>query len=370
MRRVMISVLLSLLLTGCAVENQLKNLQLIYATSLDINDNNDIVATVTIQSPGGKERNVPEHEIISATGATLQEALNNKIGQQIAGTVGTSKNQVLLISEKLAKQDLAKILDSAVRISDDPMLAKVAIVRGDSSDLIRLKRVGSATAGEYLRKIIQSARHDTVIPAITLHNLFPLLHDSGRDAVLPVLKKEGDKAIVDGMGLLHKRKFTGYTLTSKQSTLALLLNGSMGNACVITRRVKTDDNDSPADYMGLSIMNLKRKKQVWLDESGHVQVRFALKMKGSIIEYAGSSDQAGEYDTKELAKRFSEILMEDAQGIFQQLLKSHSDAYGIARDIMAYYPEAWAKMDWETEYPKTNFQAQIAVEIVSKGIIN
>ncbi|MGG1513819.1 Ger(x)C family spore germination protein [Paenibacillus oryzisoli] len=370
MKLAAVSVLLLLMLTGCTAENQLKNLQLVYATSIDINDNNDIVATVTIQSPGGKERNVPEHEIISATGATMQEALNNKIGQQIAGTIGTSKNQVMLLSERLAKQDLTEILDSAVRLSDDPMLAKVAIVRGDSSDLIRLKRVGSATAGEYLRKIIQSARHDSIIPAMTLHTLFPLLHDNGRDAVLPILKKEGDKAVVDGMGLLHKRKFTGYTLTSKQSTLALLLNDNKGKTCVITRRVKVDDNEGPGDYMGLNIVNLKRKKQVWLDDSGQVQVRFVVKMKASILEYADSSHLAGEYDTKELGKRFSEILMEDAQGIFKQLLKSHSDAYGIARDIMAHYPEAWAKMDWETEYPKTNFQAQIAVEIVSKGIIN
>ncbi|OCT11351.1 hypothetical protein A8709_06670 [Paenibacillus pectinilyticus] len=370
MRSLGVGCVVALLLSGCNYHNELKNLQLIYATSVDLNEKNDIVTTVTIQSPGGKERTAPVHEVLSATGPTLQESLYKKIGLQIAGPIGTSKNQVMLISEKLAKKDLADILDSTFRNANDPMLAKVAIVRGKAGDLISLERIGSATAGEYLRKILMSARYETIIPSITLHSLYPTLHDPGRDPVIPLLRKESDKAVVDGLALLHVRKYTGYSLTPEQSTLCLLMNGNKANICVITRKVKGDSSeDEPSDYLSLNISNLKRDKHVWIDEEGQVQVKLDLSMKASLIEFS-HDDLSEQKKIEQLSQRFSELITDEANDICKLLTKANSDALGIARDVMAFYPNEWKKMDWETAYPKVNFQVSMKVEIVSHGIIN
>lgn len=371
MRRMLIVCLIAILpLSGCNYHNELKNLQLIYATSLDINDKNEIVTTVTIQSPGGKERTAPVHEVLSASGPTLQESLYKNIGMQIAGPIGTSKNQVMLISEKLARKDLADILDSTFRNSNDPMLAKLAIVRGNPSELIRLERIGSATAGEYLRKILISARYETAIPSVTLHSIYPILHDPGRDSVIPLVKKEKDKAVVDGVALMHKRKYTGYFLSPEQSSLFLLMSGRRGDICVITRKLEeARSKNDPSQYLSLDIIKLKRKKHVWIDPTGQIRVQFHLKMKASVIEYA-KDDLSDKQKIAKLNKRFSELLTLEAQDICKLLQRSHSDAFGIGRDIMAFYPEKWKQMNWETEYPEVDFQVSTEVEIVSHGIIN
>ncbi|OAS20723.1 hypothetical protein A8708_19510 [Paenibacillus oryzisoli] len=370
MRGLMLGCVLALLLSGCNYHNDLKNLQLIYATSVDLNEKNDVVTTVTIQSPGGKERTAPVHEVLSATGPTLQESLYKKIGLQIAGPIGTSKNQVMLIGDKLAKKDIANLLDSTFRNANDPMLAKVAIVRGNAGDLIRLDRIGSATAGEYLRKIIMSARYETVIPSITLHSLYPMLHDPGRDPVIPLLRKESDKAVVDGLALLHVRKFTGYSLTPEQSTLCLLMYGVKADLCVITRNIDPESpHREPSDYLSLNISNLHRDKKVWINEDGQVQVKLDLRMKGSVVEFAheglGEKEQIAQ-----LSQRFSEILTEEAKEICTLTQRANSDALGIARDVMAFYPNEWKKLNWETAYPKVNFQVSLKVDIISHGIIN
>ncbi|SDW88626.1 hypothetical protein [Paenibacillus sp. CF384] len=138
----MLVVLTAISVSGCNYHNEIKNLQLIYATSLDLNDKNEIVTTVTIQSPGGKERSAPTHEVISASGATMEESLYQKIGVQLTGPVATSKNQVMLISDKLARQDMAALLDATFRSSAVHMLSMVAIVQGKASDLIRLSDSG------------------------------------------------------------------------------------------------------------------------------------------------------------------------------------------------------------------------------------
>ena len=229
--------LLLVLGSGCSPYTELKNVQLIYATSLDADEKQGIVANVTIQSPGGKEREKPTHEVILASGRSLQESLFKKIALQIAGPIGTSKNQVILIGDKLARRDLAVTLDSALRSANDPLQSRLAIVPGDASKLIRMERIGSATVGEYLRKILDSAVNETDVPAISLHSLYPTLFDEGRDFVLPLLVQEGNKANVKGIALMNERRYTGYSLSQDQSSLFLLLDDKKGGVCVLTRQV-------------------------------------------------------------------------------------------------------------------------------------
>lgn len=366
------------LLSGCSYHSDLKNLQLIYATSLDTNEKNEIVTTVTIQSPGGKERTVPIHEVLSASGPTLQESLYKKIGLQIAGPIGTSKNQVMLISDKLARSDLLNLLDATFRNSNDPMLAKVAIVHGEAADLIRLNRIGSATSGEYLRKIIKSAQYETVIPYVTVHSIYPLLHDRGKDGVIPILKRENgrdgetdkDKAVIDGLGLLNKRKYSGYFLTPEQASLFLLMNNGINETCVITRKVEeSKGKNDPSQYLSLDMVSSRRDKKVTVRSSGQVQVQIKLKLKAIVIEYA-KNNRIDKQLVDQLNKRFSALLTQEAQGICKLLQKAHSDALGIGRDLMAFHPKEWKKLDWEKAYPETEFQVSVSVEIVSHGIIN
>lgn len=367
-----------LLLPGCNYHTDLKNLQLIYATSLDTNEKNEIVTTVTIQSPGGGERTVPIHEVLSASGPTMQDALYKKIGLQISGPIGTSKNQVLLICDKLAKTDLLGLLDSTFRSSTDPLLAKVAIVHGTASDLIKLDRIGSATAGEYLRKILKSARYETVIPTVTVHSIYPALHDHGKDIVIPVLRKghnpakesEKDKAVIDGLALVHKRKYTGYMLTTEQSPLFLLMNGMKGDICVLTRRVeKTEGKSDPTQYLSLNIASSDRKKKVTVSPSGQVKVQMNLKLKANVIEYA-KFNQLEKSDIDQMSKKFSELLTKEAADICKLLQKANSDAFGIGRDLIAFHSKEWKQLDWEKSYPEAEFQTSVEVEIVSHGIVN
>nr|WP_240159985.1 Ger(x)C family spore germination protein [Paenibacillus aceris] len=367
-----------LLFSGCSYHSDLKNLQLIYATSLDTNEKNEIVTTVTIQSPGGKERTVPIHEVLTATGPTLQESLYKKIGLQIAGPIGTSKNQVMLICDKLAKSDILNLLDATFRNSNDPMLAKVAIVHGEAADLIRLNRIGSATSGEYLRKIIKSAEHETVIPYVTVHSIYPLLHDRGKDGVIPILRRENgtngetdkDKAVIEGVGLLSKRKYTGYLLTPEQSTLFLLMNGKKAEVCVLTRKVEeAKGKNDVSQHVSLNIVKSSRSKKVSVSSSGQVQVQLQLRLKGIIIEHA-KNNRIDEQLIEQLNKRFSDLLTQEAQGICKLLQKAHSDALGIGRDMIAFHPKEWKELDWEKAYPEVDFKVSVSMDIISHGIIN
>ncbi|WP_164545549.1 Ger(x)C family spore germination protein [Paenibacillus albus] len=391
-RTALLSLLIAatVLLSGCNYHNELKNLQLIYATALDLNEKNEIVTTVTIQSPGSKERTAPTHEVITASGPTMEEALYQKVGTQLAGPIGTSKNQVMLISDKLARTDLASLLDATFRSSSDPMLSMVAIVRGKASSLIDLERIGSATAGEYLRKLIISARYETSIPNVTLHKIFPIFYDPGRDSALPILKRVGNRAEIDGIALMNNRRFTGYSLNPDQSTLLLLLEGKLGGTCVITRNISNDgmgknegnsENDADSEnegkmnvenhsqYASINVVSMNRSKKVWLENSRKVHVRIRLQLEAALIEY-GKNSMADKQTIDDLENRLSAMLTAEAKQATGMLKQANSDPLGIGRDLMAFHRGTWNKMDWNTVYPQTEFEPIIKVKIVSKGIKN
>jgi len=371
-RFTLIGLLVIIVLSGCNHRNELKNLQLIYATSLDLNDKNEIVSTVSVQSPGdrGKQRNAPSNEVVSASGPTMEEALYKKISLQIVGPISTSKNQIMLISEKLAQRDLAVLLDSAFRNSTDTTLALVAIVPGNASELINLKRTGTATIGEYLRKIIISARDETVIPHVTLHTLYPIFYDPGRDSFIPIIKKVGDRAEVDGVALMHNRRYTGFSLNADQSTLLLLLNGKRSDLCEIIRNVEEGHSkQDPSQYISVNIVGMKRIKRVWIDSEGKVNVRLNLKLKATIIEF-GKDHLTDKPVIDHLNKRLSEMLTKESEQITKILRQSHSDVLGIGRDLIAFHPKYWKSIDWDTVYPTIDFQTSINVEIISKGVIH
>jgi spore germination protein KC len=369
-RFILIGLLAVMVLPGCNHRNELKNLQLIYATALDLNENNEIVTTVSIQSPVGKQKTSPTQEVVSASSPTMEKSIYKKIAMKLAGPLSSSKNQVLLISEKLARRDLAALLDSAFRNSSDTMLALVAIVPGNASDLISLKRSGTDTTGEYLRKIIRSSRDETVIPHVTLHTIYPVFYDPGRDSFIPIIKKVGESAEVDGVSLMHDRKYTGFSLNADQTTLLLLLSGERGELCEIIRKVEEEHSkQDPSQYISVNIVGMKRTKRVWIDSEGKVNVRLHLKLKATIIEY-GKDNLTDKRVIDRLNKQLSKMLTTETEQITKILRQSHSDVLGIGRDLIAFHPKYWKSIDWETVYPKTKFQTSIEVKIISKGITN
>jgi spore germination protein KC len=56
--------------------------------------------------------------------------------------------------------------------------------------------------------------------------------------------------------------------------------------------------------------------------------------------------------------------------MIKQLQAANSDVVGIDRELIAYHPEAWKKLDWRKEYPNIPMKAKVTVEVTANGIIN
>ncbi|MFC4778016.1 Ger(x)C family spore germination C-terminal domain-containing protein [Paenibacillus sp. GCM10023252] len=365
---------LIVLTTGCEYGEKLKDLQLIYAASLDRNDRNEIVTTIALQSPGSEERTTPVHEVLSDAGPTVEYSMFKKVGIQVAGPIATSKNQVFLIGEQLAREDLSVVLDTLFRNSNDPLVAKVAVVQGKASDLIRLERIGSATAGEYLRKILVSARYETAIPEVTLHSLLPIFHDPGMDSVLPFIQKQGDRAAIKGIALMNNRRYTGVFLNDTQAPVFLLLAAKKGPLCILTRKLSEEteaegEMTGRESYISINVDKMKRTKQVRVDQTGRVHIKLRLDLKANVLEYpeGGLNDKARK---EQLGKQLSALLQQEAVQVASILQQSNSDALGIGRDVMAYYPKAWEAMNWKEDYRKVKFDIQVRMKLGTHGIMN
>jgi hypothetical protein len=71
-----------------------------------------------------------------------------------------------------------------------------------------------------------------------------------------------------------------------------------------------------------------------------------------------------------ISKMLSEEMTNSAKQTIRKMQEANCDGLGIGRQLIAFHPTTWKKINWEEEYPKVRFEPNIQVEIVQTGILN
>ncbi|NOU91782.1 Ger(x)C family spore germination protein [Paenibacillus sp. LMG 31456] len=357
------------LLSGCWDQRLLKNQRNVSIGGMDRAPNGMLLATVSIRdkktSEAGPKDSNEIHSVMAKTTQNARELLN----QQVSGGYSSSKMRVLLLGEELVKQhDFLPNLDVYFRDPRSPLNARLAVVHGKAQDTINKKIVGTTTIGQYVDKLIESIEDSTTIPKVNLQSIHPL--DRGYDFALPYLMNSKPYPIISGIAMFHGTRMTG-NLNLDESTLYLLLANQMGKTAQLTLKAVTQRKVAELDYVTIAVQKLKRTLKVKVQDDQQIDVQLDLKLKVTVIE-----DPHNQLYKKEVVDKLDQLLSDDltkkAKTIIQKMQHSHHDGFGIARRLMAYYPEVWSqvKENWADKYTQVRFHSQIRVEIINSGIIN
>ena len=120
--------------------------------------------------------------------------------------------------------------------------------------------------------------------------------------------------------------------------------------------------------MSFNILRAKRTKRVTVRD-GEVRVKLHLALKASIVEYPYADLSEASAKTA-LGQALAKLIGEESNAVVERLKLANSDALGIGRDLIAFHPQAWKKLNWERDYKKTAFDVGTSFEIISHGIKN
>ncbi|MGD6817215.1 Ger(x)C family spore germination protein [Metabacillus sp. 84] len=355
---------LQLFLAGCWDQRLLKESRLVFGTGIDLMDNEKLYVSAVIRD---FMSGAPTNTIVHTEADTLRES-RMKMDRKVSGRFDPSKNRIFLLGENLAKSDLYSYLDVLYRDSNSSVSSKVAIVKGKASEIMNMTKVQNVLISEYLIELIESDEKSTSIPAHSLQTICTVMFDEGKDFGLPLLKKQLDEIVVDGMALFHKRSLAGY-LNVNESTLLLLLMGEKSKSAGYVSKVSDEEKPEKNNFITYSFLKVKSKMNIAEAAPERIKANLTMRATINVKEYPQDS-LTDKKVLKELNKKISEQLTADAKAVIQKIQEANSDMFGIGRELMAHHPDTWKKMDWEQDYQNVEIIPKVEVEITEHGIIN
>ncbi|BBI36376.1 Ger(x)C family spore germination protein [Cohnella abietis] len=361
----MIIAVIILMLCGCWDQKLLKNERNVSIGGLDQGPHGLLRATVSLRdiavTEAGNKDTSEVHTVLARTTEHARELVN----QEVSGGYSPAKMRVLLLGEPLVRNhDVMPYLDVYYRDSKSPLNARVAVTKGDTEDLIRIKQVGLKTIGLYTDDLLNSMEQSTAVPHVDIQTLHPL--DRGFDFSLPYLIIREGVPTVSGIALFDGIKMTE-TLNLDESKLYMLLSNMKNKTATITKKSVDKNRTDSYDYVTIDVRKLKRKFKVTVSDNQEIKVKLQLKLRVSVVEDPSNHLYHMSVMHK-LEKLLSEQLTDEAKAIVQKMQRAGHDGFGIARRLMAYHPKLWKQIDWKKEYPEVQFDTRVLVEIANTGI--
>ncbi|MDQ0875733.1 Ger(x)C family germination protein [Paenibacillus sp. V4I3] len=361
-RPILLVIISMSLLTGCWDQTLFKNVRLILGIGFDKAEGENVLVTFVLPDVSDKKRNAPE--IISVTGETAREARGN-LGKKLTLVPDGAKNRFLMIGEQLAKVDIYSVLDVFYRDPKSALNAKIGVVEGRAESLLQTGYMKKPNFILNLDKQIVSAEAFTIIPEENIQSICTVLFDPGQDVILPYLAMGEGTPLIKGIALFNSKSLTG-TLDTKESKLCLLMANRMGKKASLTLPIPNKPKKI-GSKMTFRVFHTKRKLDVDII-NGKVVVTIDLQLKVEAEEFSPDHlDETGM--VSKMNEFFSKELTQEAQKVIQKLQMANCDVFGVGRRIIAFHPDYWKTMDWNSTYPLITIQPNVKVEISRPGII-
>lgn len=360
---------LTFFLSGCWDEQLLKDVALINSQSFDVDSRQGVVKmSVAIVSGNANEKIPTKSVLMEADGTSVRDArteLDKKIGSELFA----SKNQITLISKKLAEQDIYAVLDGNYRSPLSALMARLAIVEGEAGEALHVQTENRPLVSDYLENVLTSAEDIGSIPRVTLQTTLTVLYDDGEDLLLPTIQilKNKSGIMVSGAALFNGRELSG-TLNSDETIMLLLLEGNKKGTHRMTRKVNAM-KDPLYNYITVDVVKMKRRFNMTPNDQGSYDLNIDLVLKLDANEYP--SDHLYKAGTvKRLNTELSEMFTKEANEVLNKLKEANCDYLGLGRHAQAYYYDTWKNQNWKDTYPTINMKANVTTEIIYHGIIN
>ncbi|OIU71400.1 Ger(x)C family spore germination protein [Rossellomorea aquimaris] len=356
--------LLHVCLTGCWDQRLLKDSRLVYSSAFDLEDENKILTTAIIRDFQGE---FPTNVELQAVGNTLRET-RMKMDRKINGSFEPSKNRVFVLGEDLAKKDIYQFLDVFYRDPTSSISSKISIARGNGGELLSTLGQKNTLISEYLAEQISSAESATEAEKHNLQTICTVMFDEGKDFMLPLLALENNEIQLVGNALFHKHSMTG-ELSVAQSTLFLALANKKAKLARFTSKMDTKNKSSLDDYISYSLIKPKSKMKIISDSPYDIKVEISMKTGIAIVEFPADK-LTDKKKVKKINQKIQHDLQKRAENLIETIQTANSDLFGIGRELIAFHPKTWEKLNWEEDYQKITITPKIETEIIGNGIIN
>lgn len=386
----LLTISLSLLVSGCGSQTELNKLGIVSAMAIDLDETNQWLITFQIIKPqstqsksggGGSQSPVT---VFSSKGKTILEAIQ-KSNLETSRRLFFSHVSVVIISQRVANYGVSQFLDSYLRDNQQRETANVLISSGDAKKVLEVLMPLETNPGNAISNMIsgQGDGQSSFTPS-KAHELIYTMTNPSASAVLPEIKISGDEkkqtsldalketrspAVLklDRVGVFKQDKFAGW-LSRKESLGIPWITKRLKRTTVVFFCEGENRNEQLSSF-SVEKSHTKLKPTI---SDGKLLMAVEINAKGNLIETACKLDLKKSETLNKLEKHIQEQIKKDVENSFQALKKMKADALGFGDAFHKAYPQAWKKWssNWGNEFSTISMNVTVKVTIRRTGMIN
>ncbi len=350
---------ITILLSGCGKGKEIKDLSIVDALGIDIDENGIVNLTFQFyKAPIGDAQEEGKVEVYEASGETVQDAILNA---EVLGNkkVYMAHNNVIVVGSETAKKGFNKFIDTFERSRDIRENVLVTIADGKASEIMKSENErGEGGQNESLKKMILNYKDNTRAYKITFLDICEYLTNKDRDFFIPVIKKSGgkDKNTIqtDGVALFKEDKMVGQM--NEDDSFGLIFLRSKGTEGIVV----IDNPFGQEGKISLDFIKTKSKIDIGKDKN---TIKIKVECDGRVWESTASLKFTDLKTIDALEKAFQDKMQ---KMIEKSIKKSLFDADS---DVLAIKDKLKDKNIDVKNLHNMTFEYDIKVDIVGYGLV-
>jgi spore germination protein len=353
----LLMICIALSLNGCSLVPtvNVNELNLIEATGFDLPKPNQLKGTVVfpVFRPSGQV----EFNVSSADGETIKK-VRERLDSQMRYRLISGQLRVVTFSMDLAKRGFFSIIDTFNRDPAVGSVIQLAIVDGETSDLLSLKQYENENIALYLYDLLLHNSETGPFPYTDFATFVYQYFEVGQDPFLPVLKVVNDKLKITGIALFKYDKL----VTIIPWKYAFIFKAMKEDYKQGLHQFKID-----GEYVAIDNLVSKSKYDVKI-KKGKPEFTIHLNMNARIQEYTGEKPIFFPKHIKQIKKAIENDIEKNAKELISLLQKNNVDPIGLGSKLEAHQRDFDVKK-WKKQYSSAKIKVKVNLDILHTGIV-
>lgn len=378
-RMAALALLLLVLLTGCWNRREMETLGFALATGIDWDEQGEMFeVTVQLAKPqalskeapgGGGVAGQPAYWVFTARGRTVFEAVRN-ITKVAPRKVWWGHNQVLVLSESVARRGVLPALDFTVRDGETRRLFWVLITPGKARAILSLEPRSARIGALGLLELIRARGATSTSATVKMHD-FTIMLSAPMAATTGVVKAAergpgtGPSADYDleGAAVFAKDRLIGY-LDDVETRGMLWVQGKVKSA-IITVPCQGEPNE----LVGLEVVHASARIEPRL-ENGRPAVTVVIGEEANL----GDKTCRARVETPEGFSRLEtaqrEKIKSEVDAALRRARDLGADVFGFGVRIQQEMPAVWRRVekDWDRQFRTLPVDLRIEAKVRRQGL--
>jgi len=370
-----ISILFILLLTGCYDHKELNTIAILTATEIN-KINNEYIVSAQVVNPQSPDKTISIQApfiMYEGKGKTIQEAYR-QIKLKSSRYLYPNHLQIIIINEKIAKEDISQIIDFYLR--NPAFRTEFNVLIGKDDNILNITTpIDPISSASILESLEISNKYLGATNLVTFNELANMNLNPNLEIILPSIEainydEKGETTEntestkvktmykLDGLAVFKDNKLQGY-LTNEESITYNIIQNNIKNT-IITYECEKDKY--------LTIETIKSESKI---KTKNKEINIDIKLSGNINESSCNIKLNNNKEYKKLEKNISQYLKNKVTKDINSIRnKYNSDVFGFIDIIYKqdYKTYKEIKNTWyNSTYKNIKINVSASVDITGKG---